>query len=295
MIEFNKLTNGFITFMQSNNYMTAILIIMIIYICYIFYYFLGIDPNNTQNFNLMMPINDMLSLLTNTLLMTIVIGVIVLNIAYYFFNINIPQMIYNYYYGATNKTVSLENPTGTKKCLPSDKLDSVYGKKDIKEEVYHISNNDFTYAEATKICAAYGARLATYEEVEESYENGAEWCNYGWSDDQMILFPTQKATYDFLKEHNPNKKTCGRPGINGGWIQWPNLKFGVNCYGIKPTLTEKDEEFMKTNKIDIFNDLVDENGVPLTSSQIVEKEQELQKQKENVQISPFNFNFWNNK
>ena len=27
---------------------------------------------------------------------------------------------------------------------------------------------------------------------------------------------------------------CGNPGINGGYFANPDLKFGVNCYGIKP-------------------------------------------------------------
>ena len=27
---------------------------------------------------------------------------------------------------------------------------------------------------------------------------------------------------------------CGRPGVNGGYFDNPNIKFGVNCYGQKP-------------------------------------------------------------
>ena len=33
---------------------------------------------------------------------------------------------------------------------------------------------------------------------------------------------------------------CGRPGINGGYFDDPKLRFGVNCYGIKPKPTNKD-------------------------------------------------------
>ena len=29
-------------------------------------------------------------------------------------------------------------------------------------------------------------------------------------------------------------KYCGKPGLNGGYFSNPQLKFGVNCYGVKP-------------------------------------------------------------
>ena len=77
--------------------------------------------------------------------------------------------------------------------------------------------------------------MATYDQIETSYKNGGEWCNYGWSDDQMAYFPTQKDTWENL-QNNPNTKhACGRPGINGGYIDNPYVRFGANCYGKKPT------------------------------------------------------------
>ena len=48
-------------------------------------------------------------------------------------------------------------------------------------EVFHISDNTYTYDEANAICKAFDSRLATYEELENAYNNGAEWCSYGWS------------------------------------------------------------------------------------------------------------------
>jgi len=30
------------------------------------------------------------------------------------------------------------------------------------------------------------------------------------------------------------KRYCGKPGLNGGYFANPKLKFGVNCYGVKP-------------------------------------------------------------
>jgi hypothetical protein len=100
-------------------------------------------------------------------------------------------------------------------------------------EVFNIGNNMYTYDDAQTICTAYGARLATYDEIETAYSKGAEWCNYGWSDNQSAYFPTQKSTWQDLQK-TKNKNACGRPGINGGYMDNPNLRFGVNCYGKKP-------------------------------------------------------------
>jgi hypothetical protein len=37
-----------------------------------------------------------------------------------------------------------------------------------------------------------------------------------------------------LQGNNATKNACGRPGINGGYFANPNIKFGANCYGVKP-------------------------------------------------------------
>ena len=107
-------------------------------------------------------------------------------------------------------------------------------------EVFNISNNLYTYEDAQAICGSYGAKLATYEQIEDSYQNGAEWCNYGWSDGQMAFFPTQKATWTELQKFPKHKNDCGRPGVNGGYIHNPHVKFGVNCYGKKPKASPQD-------------------------------------------------------
>jgi len=101
-------------------------------------------------------------------------------------------------------------------------------------EVFNISNNLYTYEDSQAICKAYDSRLATYDEIESAYNNGAEWCNYGWSENQMAFFPTQKQTWTNLQSNEKTKNNCCRPGVNGGYFANPNIKFGVNCFGIKP-------------------------------------------------------------
>ena len=120
--------------------------------------------------------------------------------------------------------------------------------KEGSKEVFNVSNNLYTYDDAQAICKAYGARLANYEEIEEAYEAGAEWCNYGWSEGQMAYFPTQKKTWDSLQKDPATKHNCGRPGINGGFINNPYIKFGVNCYGVKPPPNELEKNIMNANK-----------------------------------------------
>ena len=106
----------------------------------------------------------------------------------------------------------------------------------VGSEVFHIDDSQFTYADAPAVCAAYGAELATLEQIIEAYNHGAEWCGYGWSAGGFALYPTQKATWQALQaEPDSVKRTaCGRPGVNGGYFD-PNTKFGVNCYGFKPS------------------------------------------------------------
>jgi hypothetical protein len=115
-------------------------------------------------------------------------------------------------------------------------------------EVFNLSNNLYTYDDAQAICRAYDSRLATYDEIETAYNNGAEWCNYGWSADQMAFFPTQKSTWNELQQSKKHKNSCGRPGVNGGFFANPNIKFGVNCFGNKPKAKENDLALMETRK-----------------------------------------------
>ena len=156
------------------------------------------------------------------------------------------------------------------------------------EEVFNVSNNLYTYDDAQAVCAAYGARLATYDEIEESYNNGADWCNYGWSDGQMAFFPTQKETWTKLQKNPKRKNDCGRPGVNGGYMANPYLKFGVNCYGKRPDPTQSDLKIMAANA---KNDVV----VPKTDEEI-QLDKKVQFWKENadklLNVNSFNRDKW---
>jgi hypothetical protein len=86
-----------------------------------------------------------------------------------------------------------------------------------------------------------GAELATYEQVKDSWEKGADWCNYGWVKGQTAVYPTQKATWEKIQAGPEEQRTsCGVPGLNGGFFDNPELRFGVNCYGPKPNQSQHD-------------------------------------------------------
>ena len=130
----------------------------------------------------------------------------------------------------------------------NNKIDSSNNKQISKpNEVFNISNNLYTYDQAKDICSAFDSKLATYDQIESAYNDGAEWCAYGWSDNQMAFFPTQKSSWDKLQKSDKTKNACGRPGINGGYMANPNIKFGVNCYGKKPNPSKFELDMMQKN------------------------------------------------
>ena len=110
-----------------------------------------------------------------------------------------------------------------------------------KKEVFNVAQDKYTYSDAEPLCKAFGAELATYDQVKDAWEKGADWCNYGWVKGQAAIYPTQKETYDKL-QYGPEdqKAACGITGINGGFFDNPELKFGVNCYGTRPGENDTD-------------------------------------------------------
>ena len=153
------------------------------------------------------------------------------------------------------------------------------------DEVFNVSNNKYSYEDAQAVCSSFGTKLATYDQIEAAYNNGAEWCNYGWSDGQMAFFPTQKETWDKLQKFPKKKNNCGRPGVNGGYINNPYIKFGVNCYGKKPEPSDNDIKRLDAKQT---------HPIPLTA-----EDKELQKKidywkehADKLQLNSFNNNNW---
>jgi len=118
-----------------------------------------------------------------------------------------------------------------------------------RKTVFNIAEDKYTYSDAEPLCKAFGAELATYDQVKEAYDKGADWCNYGWIKGQTAVYPTQKETYDKLQTGPEEQRaSCGIPGINGGYFDNPELRFGVNCYGERPSENDADDRYKAANK-----------------------------------------------
>ena len=275
--------NSINTFKITPIFYIIIILILILYL--VFFSSLGKTnfSNSSSQDNISMDLNtddgnskNKITKILGIIVIVILVILIIINAFQYFLNVNITAYFSGWF-----------NPTVEKKKIDivvnEDNEDPPVPEIKFKKQVFNIPGNHYNYENAKALCAAYGSDLATYKQVEDAYDGGAEWCNYGWSADQIALFPTQQETYDHLQTIEGHQHDCGRPGINGGYIANPNVRFGVNCYGNKPRITNEEEELMKTispypetRKDKIFQQRVDfwKNHVS------------------NILVSPFNYNTW---
>jgi len=212
-----------------------------------------------------------------------VMGIIILVILACLFIVNALQ-----YFFSINVTAYISNLFGPVKKVDIIVDQSLYQPAPVpeirfKKQVFNIPGNYYDYDNAKALCKAYGAELASYDQIEKAYNNGAEWCNYGWSANQQALFPTQKKTYDHLQTVPGHENDCGRTGINGGYMANPKLRFGVNCYGNKPKITSEEEELMKTTPPypQSAEDIAFQKRVDFWKTKVSE-----------ILVSPFNHNSW---
>jgi hypothetical protein len=206
------------------------------------------------------------------LLWSVFIVLVILNGFQYFFNVNLTTRFINFFTEHPKLEIEMDVPE-----------DEPVQELKIKKEVFNIPDNTYTYDDAKAICAAYGAQLASYDQVENAYKEGGEWCNYGWSDKQMALFPTQKETWDKLQKIKGHEHDCGRPGINGGYIDNKNIQFGVNCYGYKPLITAAETDKMQHTAIypQSMKDIEHQKRVDYWRKRIPE-----------IMLSPFSHSSW---
>ena len=147
-----------------------------------------------------------------------------------------------------------------------------------EKEVFNIRDNMFSYDEARAVCKAHNSELATLEQMIEAYKRGANWCSYGWSEGQLALYPTQSDFWNRLQTDPYRKNECGKPGVNGGYFENPNYKFGANCYGVKPRPKSNELEKNRYFREDPLQVKVDQ----------------YKEQKNDIRISPFSRDDWSN-
>lgn len=260
------------------NPIVYIIIIIVLALYFVFFYSLGNKSNTSYSSDTK---SSSLNIVTILVIILVVILLIVNGVAY-FLGINVTTYITGLFTGDPVINIDVDEPT-TNTTNTNTTTSTIVPEIPYVEEVYNIPGNYYGYEDAQALCDAYGATIATYEQVEQAYNKGGEWCNYGWTDGQMALYPTQQNTYQQLQNVKGHEHDCGRPGVNGGYIANPNVKFGVNCYGHKPEITQEEQDLMNTY-----------NKFPQTV-----QDQELQRRTDywknhidEILVSPFNSTTW---
>jgi hypothetical protein len=210
------------------------------------------------------------------IIVAILVVLILVNAFQYFFSINVTAYVQGLFTPKAQVDIVVDQTTYQPQ--PSSVPEIKFRK-----QVFNIPGNYYNYENAKALCQAYGSNLANYQQIESAYKKGGEWCNYGWSDGQMALFPTQQKTFNNLQTIKGHEHDCGRPGINGGYIANPQVKFGVNCYGYKPKITDEEEEIMNTTPAypETTQDIAFQKRVNFWKNNI-----------NNILVSPFNQNRW---
>jgi hypothetical protein len=264
---------------QTNNYIIplgVVIIIVVIIAYYILFSSLGSDVTSSSY--------NQDSSTIELFLWGLFILLILLNGMSYIFNLDVIASIKNIFSPVTTVDLHIrEKNTDTTSASGTGAGAGAGADLIKKQEVFHVSDNKYNYEDAKAICAAYDGRLANYNEINQAYNDGADWCSYGWSDNQMALFPTQEEKWNKLQTIDGHHHDCGRPGINGGYIDNPNVRFGVNCYGFKPEITSEQAERMQNQQI-----------YPKNKKEIMfdKKVDYWRKKLSDIMVAPFNNQSW---
>tara|TARA_B110000483_G_C18194250_1_gene542282 strand:- start:1190 stop:2026 length:837 start_codon:yes stop_codon:yes gene_type:complete len=267
---FNNITHDFFETINNfgSNPFVLVVLIFIILIYYVIFAFLGNTSSDSENF----PSGGFIFI--EAILWALFILLVFINGLSYFFSINLVTELNNVF----SKTPEIK----IESTLNQDISGSQSQPLDLKE-VYHIPGNRFTYHDAKAVCNAFDGELANYDQLALEQKKGASWCSFGWTKDQLGLYPTSQNHFDKLQKKEGHEYDCGLPGINGGHVSNPHIKLGSNCYGNKPKISDlennllkNDELYPKTQKEKLFDQRVDywKNRVG------------------NILISPFNKDNW---
>lgn len=263
---FNNISQDFYNKLNDygSNPFVLVVLIVIILVYYILFAFLGKSSSDLDD---NIPRGGFIFI--ESLLWGLFIILIFVNGLSYFFNINVVTEIKN--------ILSDE---------PEIKIESTIDTPDICmnfKEVYHVPGNKFTYHDAKALCNAFEGELATYEQLNDAQKKGASWCSYGWTKDQLGLYPTSQSDWNKLQKKEGHEYDCGLPGINGGYIPNPHVPLGANCYGNKPKQSDLDTEYLSKQTI-----------YPKTAKELLfeERVKYWKDRMGNILIKPFNSDNW---
>jgi len=207
----------------------------------------------------------------------------------YFFNRQITdtwnnavETVKGFFGKKTPPEVPAPNELEPKNSTEIPQAQTILGKIMPGGEIFNISSNRYTYSDAEPLCKALGAELATYDQVKDAWNKGADWCNYGWVKGQMAVYPTSDETYQKMQAGPEDQRdSCGRPGVNGGYFDNPDMRFGVTCVGSKPPQNKHDEDRAA-------------KGAPLSPDALAfdKKVSKFKSEADHIGILPFNNTKW---
>jgi hypothetical protein len=267
-------TNTFLNSASVNP--TVILVLSVIIIgYYVLFASLGVSNGSSSNSSAKSGM-----LFVEILLWGVFVVLILLNGMSYIFNVDITASIKNLF-SDTPEVDIIVDPDDMAGGL-TDQETTVPELK-FEKQVFHVPGNKYTYGDSKAVCKAYGGRLATYKEIDSAYDKGADWCSFGWSDGQMALYPTQYDKWGKLQTIKGHEHDCGRPGINGGYIDNKAVRFGINCFGYKPKITENESQLMAETPL-----------YPITKKEVAfDKKVDYWRDKlPEILVAPFNYNNW---
>ena len=169
-------------------------------------------------------------------------GFMVLIIAHYILksrgNVNIRQVNNS----VVNRTSNSNSKRQSSDSIPIQNIGSqsaaetgIMSRTNGRKQVFNLKKNIFSLDDAEAACGIFGADVASIDQLIEAHKQGADWCNVGWTKDGIAAFPIQMDTWKKTQENEGARRNeCGSYGINVARSD-PDLLYGVNCYGVKPS------------------------------------------------------------
>jgi hypothetical protein len=153
--------------------------------------------------------------------------------------------------------------------IPNKLSSSSYVEELNNPEVFLVKSNNnknFKKENTEEICKIFNSELATYDQLVTATTNGAHWCEYGWikggkeDEDEnknkiLPYYPMQKKGEDLKNcidvdtksyvDETTYKIIKGNEAIH---TNEGNVK-AVNCYGVKPKMTQKHLDMLKLKNL----------------------------------------------
>jgi hypothetical protein len=199
------------------------------------------------------------------------------------------------------KEVSKKSNTPNKKVTKSSDKENKKENKDNKEnkkdkkksekEVFLIYNK-VNYLQAKELCKIYSGRLATKEDLEDAFKDGANWCTWGWLDGEKIGYPVQEKFWTFIEKRH--KGHCGpTAGINIIDNIDPLKVYSVTCYGKKPKKSKNDIDLeLVLNEVNVDDSLQAEIDKCKKAKEEAQQKKWIDEEKKNIRIVNFNESKW---